>query len=122
MKDSVFNYVHILYDQKKKTVYYRVHTEYRYYSLRYSKWIICPVGMRSDGATGALDIDSFAWLVHDMLCDTGEFADGSKCNNWQASSVCSDVLKRDGFWFRARTWKCATWVGGGGKARKNGMW
>lgn len=119
--ECVYDFVHIKYNKRTKCVYYIVHTEYVYYSERYNKTIICPVGMVSDGATVALDIASFAWLVHDRLCNTGKFSDGSECKNWQASSVCSDVLKRDGFWFRARSWKYATFSFGGGKARKNGM-
>ena len=77
--------------------------------------------MRSDGATGALDINSFSWLVHDKICYEGKFSDGSPCNNWQASQVLSDILKDEGKWFRSKTWFVATWLFGGGNARKNGM-
>ncbi len=122
MKDSVFDYVHIKWNKEKKQVYYIVHTEYRYFSVRYNAWVYCHVGMISDGATKAMDIDSFAWLVHDKLCNTGVFVCGKICDNWKASNVCSDVLKRDGFRFRSFTWFAATWLFGGGKARKNGMW
>lgn len=122
MKDSVFNYVHIKYNKHHKTIYYKVHTEYSYYSKRYDAMIVCPVGMSSDGATGALDINSFAWLVHDRLCDTGMFDHPTrKCTNWQASAVCSDVLKRDGNYMRSFTWRVATFLFGGGKARDNSM-
>ena len=118
---SVFDHVFIKHDKKKDSIYYIVYVEYKYFSLRYNKWVICHIGMRSDGATKALDINSLSWLVHDKLCDTGKFNDGSLCNNWQASQVLSDILKDEGRWFRSKTWLVATWLFGGGKARKNGM-
>tara|TARA_R110000772_G_scaffold68760_1_gene152350 strand:+ start:5206 stop:5442 length:237 start_codon:yes stop_codon:yes gene_type:complete len=77
--------------------------------------------MRSDGATGAMDIDSKAWWVHDQLCRDGTFACGSKCTNLQASTVLYNILKDEGYWFRARTWFIMTLAFGGGKARRNGI-
>ena len=119
--DSVFDYVHIKYNCVTKKIYYEVHTPYSFYSERYNHWVTCHTGMVSDGATGALDINSFAWLIHDRLCDTGRWDDGTHLTNWQASSVCADVLSRDGFYIRAITWKYTTFAIGGGKARTNGM-
>lgn len=121
MKDSVFHHVDIRYDGDGKLSYV-VKTEQKYYSKRYDKWVICEVGMPSDGATGALDIDSYAWLFHDKLCYTGKWADGTPCTNWQASQVISDILKAEGYWFRSKTWLWSTWAFGGGKARDNGMY
>ena len=69
-----------------------------------------------------MDIDCFGWIVHDVLCRDGHFNDKSKCNNWQASKIISDILKQQKFTVRARTWLIATWLGGGGKARDNGMY
>lgn len=120
MKDSVFHHVRIIYTGEGKLSYV-VKDEQRYFSKRYGKSIVCPEGMQSDGATGALDIDSYSWLFHDRLCDTGTFEDGSPCTNWQASQIISDILKSEGYWFRSKTWLWATWIGGGGKARDNGM-
>lgn len=122
-KVNVFNYVQIKhrFDGDKEQVYYTVTREFRYYSVRYRKLIICQVGMDSDGATSAIDINSMGWLVHDKLCDTGTFADGSKCNNWQASMILSDILAEEGRWFRSKTWLFSTWLFGGGKARDNGL-
>ena len=77
--------------------------------------------MRSDGATGAFDLNSKSWWVHDRLCNTGLFDDGSKCSNLQASTIIYDILKNEGRWFRARTWFAATLLFGGGECRKNGM-
>ncbi len=94
----------------------------KYYSVRYKKHVIVTKGERSDGASGAFDIISEVWWVHDELCNTGRFADGTLCTNWQASMIAYDILKRDGRWFRARSWFIMTWLFGGGKARDNGMW
>ena len=99
-------------------------TQYKsYYSKRYNKHIcITPQDPTYDGATGARDIDSFGWLYHDVLCRDGCFSDGTKCNNWQASQVLSDILKEEGRWVRSKTWLWMTWLIGGGKARDNGMY
>lgn len=91
------------------------------YNTRYGKEVKIPSGRRSDGATGAWDINSEAWWIHDEMCRNGCFFDGAPCTNWQASTVLSDVLKRDGHWFRATTWFIATLALGGGKARDNGI-
>ena len=95
---------------------------FTYYSSRYGKYIYLEKGFKSDGATGAFDIHSIAYLVHDKLCDTGVFEDGTICSNWKASMILSDILRRDGFYIRKYTWFIATWFFGGGKARLNGMW
>jgi len=94
----------------------------RYYSPRYKKWVIVPAGYKSDGATGAIDIYSDGWWVHDKLCDTGTWECGTLCSNLQASTVLSDILRSEGRWLRAIYWWPATWLFGGGKCRENGMW
>ncbi len=91
------------------------------YKSRYGKLVLVKKGERSDGATGAWDIISMAWWVHDQLCNTGMFADGSLCTNLQASTILSDILKAEGRWFRARSWFIATLALGGDKARDNGV-
>ena len=93
-----------------------------YYSYRYRKTVIVERGEWSDGATGAVDIWSASWWVHDHLCRTGAWDDGSPCNNWQASAVIGDILRSEGRWCRAVTWRWATWLFGGGKCREHGMW
>lgn len=116
---------------------YRLLRGIRYYSKRYDKYVILGKGYKSDGATGAVDISgpiptqvletgkvvfkSKGWWVHDKLCDTGKFADGTPCKNWQASMILKDILKEEGRWVRDFWWFFATWLGGGGKARENGM-
>lgn len=75
-----------------------------YYSARYRKTVTCPSGMISDGATGAVDVASLGWWVHDRVCVTRQFDDGTPCNAWQQAWILSDILMSEGRWFRARTW------------------
>jgi hypothetical protein len=111
---------------------YMLNEAFTYHSERYGKDVTCFPGMLSDGATGAFDISSRSWWVHDKLCDTGLFDDGTKCSNWQASQILQDILVEEsphgfwqkatsGRWWQSRYWFWATLVGGGGEARKNGM-
>lgn len=93
-----------------------------YYCERYDKNITVPYGYLSDGATGAMDIYSRGWWIHDKITDTGMFDDGTKLNNWQASRILSDVLRSEGRHFRAIYWLWATYLIGGKEARKNGLW
>ena len=88
-----------------------------YYSKRYNKYITVDKGYPSDGATGAIDIDSDGWWVHDKLCDTGLFDDGTKCTNFQASTILSDILWKEKRWFRTIYWWPITYLFGGGKCR-----
>lgn len=82
-----------------------------YYSPRYRKSITCPAVMWSDGASGpAVDVASLAWWVHDRVCETGTWDDGTACTPWQRSTVLADILRSEGRWFRARTWWAATLV------------
>lgn len=101
---------------------YLVTKDIIYYSKRYNKYITVKTGEVLDGATGALDIDSFGWPIHDMLCKYGKFDDGTPCNNLQASLILSDILREEKRYIRSLTWLTATWLFGGGKARKNGMY
>lgn len=100
---------------------YKAITGYDYYSKRYKKHVEILPGMLSDGATGAFDIISDAWWVHDKICNTGVWADGSKVTNFQCSMVLSDILRSEGRLFRSFGWFFATFLFGGGKARENGM-
>lgn len=119
--EKVFDYIVPLYAKDGVIIGYIVTESFRYFSKRYNKWISCTKGDTSDGATCAPDLLSFGWIIHDQLCATGKFDDGSICTNWQASSVLGDILKAEGRWFRGRSWFVATWLFGGGKARGNGM-
>lgn len=111
--------------------YYKNPVGIYYYSKRYNKFITVPKEYESDGATGALDVSFKGFMVHDWICGNwsgngpkpigGQFDDGTKINNWQASQILSDILRDEGRWFRKYTWFWATWLRGGGKARDNGM-
>lgn len=118
---SVFDFVNVIRATDGKKLGYEVNENLAYYSKRYDKWVTIKKGDKSDGATSAPDIDSWCWLIHDDLCNFGVFEDGSKCNNWQASKILSDILRAEGRWFRSVTWFIGTWLIGGGKARENGM-
>ena len=122
MSESIYKYVKPILDGSGNVLGYKVKKKKSYYSFRYGKTLtIKPTDLPYDGATYAIDIDSFGWLFHDVACRDGCFDDGSKCTNWQASQILSDILKEEGRWFRSKTWLAATWLFGGGKARKNGM-
>mgnify|MGYP000630768381 CR=1 FL=1 len=101
---------------------YRLLTPRRYYSKKHRKWVFLEKGFLSDGATGAFDIHSWAWWIHDKLCEDGTWADGTPCNNFQASTVLGIILAKEKRYLRSIYWWWATWLVGGGQARKNGMW
>ncbi len=103
-----------------------------YYSKRYKKTITVPEGYKSNGADYVLDVCPKSWYVHDWLCGSwlgtgpkpvgGQFDDGTSMNNWQCSHIFADILKEEGFFILSYTRFWGTWLGGGGKARDNGMW
>ncbi len=98
-----------------------------YYSHRYNRYVTIKKGTIRDGASGAFDIRSLSWWVHDELCDRGTWdrsfgqEKASPVTNWQASCVLSDILYNEGRWFRARSWLIATFALGCKNARKHGM-
>lgn len=94
---------------------------FSYYSERYNQFVYCKKGMLSDGATGAMDIVSAGWWVHDQLCIDGHWAEGTPLTNWQASMVLADILYTEGRTWRSKYWFWATFALGGDKARENGM-
>ena len=94
-----------------KRVYYNPR-EIVYFSHRYQKEKTVPEGYISDGATGATDIYSNAWWVHDILKEDELWDDGTRCSNTEASFVVYDILVREKRWVRARTWFIATLLWG----------
>lgn len=120
-KDKVWDFVTKIKADNGEVLGYTVNENIAYFSEKYQEWIGCEKGDRSDGATFAKDLNSFSWLFHDELCNDGTFEDGTPCNNWQASSVVYEILDIEGYWFRKRSWAVGTWIGGGGKARDNGL-
>lgn len=92
-----------------------------YHSPRYRKTATVPAGFVFDGATGATDILTIAIPVHDWQTDSGLsgprnpgclWDDGSPCSRWHSSCVLGDILREDGYTFRAHTWKWATFLKG----------
>lgn len=80
-----------------------------------------PAGFVSDGATGAMDVLTRGWIVHDWLTDSGVagprnlgclWDDGSPCSRWQSSLVLASCLREDGYCIRAPFWAVATWLAG----------
>ncbi len=100
---------------------YQCAESYIYYSTRYNRSVTVPLSFMSDGATGAPDLNTDAWWVHDVLCDKGTWDDGTPIDNWDASTVLGDILWHDGYRFLAVVWWWATWLYGGGVARENGL-
>lgn len=117
---------------------YEVTKTCKYYSRRYNRCItidgidgLSKIGFYSDGATGARDIDSDGWIVHDHICRYAKWNDGTLIDNWTASTVLGDILwdesnRMEGWkkhWRKAQSiyWWWATYLIGGGAARKNGM-
>lgn len=103
-------------------------------------------GDRSDGASGARDLGvkeigwrgwwaklinralkttnsglTYAWWVHDQLCETGLLPNGQKCSVFLASLICSLLLWKDGYKKESIMWFIPTMRFGGGKCRDNGM-
>lgn len=128
-------------------IMYRLNKGFTYHSKRYDKDVTLEEGYLSDGATDAMDITSLGWWVHDKLCDQGMWDDGTKLSNWQCSQVLQDIMEDEApsgistpgagwkewtaarweryrpssrYW-QSKRWFWATWLCGGGQARKNGM-
>ena len=99
---------------------YVLDTPVMYWSPRYENFIRIPSGYHSDGSTGALDIHSLSWWVHDKICNDPTFEDETPITAWMAASVLYDILRSEGRWIRARTWRYSTFFMGCTKARKNG--
>lgn len=125
---------------------YQLLEEYFYKSGMFNRSITIPEGRKSDGATGARDLGvamtglkgiwyrilarvfqttstkkTAAWFVHDELCLTGKWDDGTRISNFICSTVLSVILHNDGYNREAIWWWFATFFAGGGEARKNGL-
>ena len=88
------------------------------FSRRYKKWLYVEDGMRSDGATGAVDLKlSWSWWFHDKLCKACKWSDGTPVTNWQASMTLYDTLNAEGYELRKFGWKWATFIFGGWKIK-----
>lgn len=114
-----FCYAFMPHTNKEKP--YEALSRHRYYSPRYNRSVLIELGMRSDGASGAVDIVSLGWWPHDKLTNSGRWEDGTPCTNWQASCVLSDILWSEGRKIRSIGWLFATFFFGGKKTKLNGM-
>ena len=95
----------------KSNGHYILGEELRNFSLRYLKETIVEKGFDSDGASGpAEDIVSEAWWIHDKLCRTKKWADGTPCSAWQRSMVLHDILWQEGRYVRSMRWFVATFM------------
>jgi hypothetical protein len=86
--------------------------EIKYWSKRYNKWVTVEENFPSDGSTGGTDIWSISWWVHDKLCITHKWDDGTACTCRQASMVLADILWEEGRYIRSVAWGIATYVFG----------
>lgn len=122
----------------------------RFYIPLFNRHITIKAGDKSDGATFARDLGAkengwrklwalfvtlviykvfrqlcnkltLAWWLHDILCYDGCFDDGYRISNFVCSMVVSIQLHKDGYKVESYAWFFATFIGGGGEARKNGM-
>jgi len=81
-----------------------------YYSKRFKKIMTVESGFISDGATGAEDLVSESWWVHDKACKNRKWDDGSLCDARQSAWIIHDILLEEGRWFRARSWGFFTYL------------
>ncbi len=96
---------------------------YTYESTTYvDKFCTINLDDYSDGASGAFDIESLGWWVHDQLCKRCKWDDGTPITNWEASTVLYDILKSEGRWCRARYWRYSTFLLGGKEIKKQVGW
>jgi len=113
VKESIYRYVCKIKTGSGKVLGYQVVQNKTYHSKRYDKYINITVDdLPYDGATFAKDVNTFAWLFHDVLKRDQCFADGSHCGNYKASMILRDILKEDGRDIRAVYWFVGTLVWG----------
>ena len=109
MRESIYQYIMETKGSKWYKRRYQVIKHKSYFSERYQKRVeIHVTDAPYDGATFARDINSFGWLMHDVLKRNKVFSDGTECTNLQASAVLRDILLSENRWFRANTWYIAT--------------
>lgn len=113
MKVDIYEYMKKVKDSKGRIIGYHVIKPYVYYSERYKKHVHLKLGdPLYDGATYAIDINSFGWPVHDVLKRDKCFSDGTKCSNFKASMVLRDILRSEGRKVRSKGWFLSTFIFG----------
>lgn len=113
-------------------VVYDYLTRYKYISdreivytcPRTRRTITVPIGMPSDGATFAWDIENTdSWWIHDRACDAGKWdGEGGPITALEAAQVLGTILWKEGRKIRAVYWGVGTFVFGCDKAKANGWW
>jgi len=103
-------------------VYVSYGGNYVYYSPRYDKRLTIPNGYPSNGADTVRDICPTGFFCHDFCCNEGMWDNGSKMCNREASFIYYDILVA----FKVpKMIAMIRWIGtflfGGGRARKNGI-
>jgi len=107
--------------------------DYPYYSARYRNHVILEKRFVWDGATAAIDLEPEASGVHDWLCGNyrgrgpeppiGQWHDGTKLTNWQASVVYRDILRATGHSItRSNIRMFAVFFGGGTNIKRINGW
>lgn len=99
------------YIKSRERYMYVALEHYTYFSIRFGKKVTITPEFISDGATGAPDIPSMSWWVHDALCDWKHWDDGTSCSVLDSSLVIYDILKAEGRYVRAPLWFMGTLVG-----------
>lgn len=112
LKDFIHLDFDMIVDIGGKTTYI-LREDIVYVSHRYGdKTVTCKKGEKYDGATGATDIISKGHFVHDKVCKTHKWDDGTECTNIQRSYILHDILMKEGRWFRAHSWFIFTYAWG----------
>lgn len=109
----------IIYYSKRPDGLYVSHEDFVYYSPRYKLSVFVQKGQVRDGASGAMDIKSSSWWVHDQLCADGKWYNGTPCTRVQAANVLYDILWDEGHYLRAHSWRAATYLFGCKSVRGN---
>ena len=104
-------------DRKGKTWYILLEV-IKWHDKKLNKYITVPKYYISDGASGAIDIKSKGWWVHDWLCEENGFDDGTECSNWHASRILSGILFKEKRPLRSFYWRVSTFLLGGERLNK----
>ena len=85
-------------------------TEKTYTCPQTGKTLTRPAGYPSDGATGALDINSGYWKFHDVACDKAVWDDGTPMTAKDCSNIARNCLLHEGRPIRAKYIYWATYL------------
>ena len=113
MKESIYQYIMETKGSKWYKRRYQVIKHKSYFSERYQKRVeIHITDAPYNGADFVKDINSFGWLMHDVVKRSKCFADGTECTNKQASFILYDILNSEGRYIRKNLWFAGTLIWG----------